>query len=188
MRLVLASSSPRRRALLASIGLGFEVISPNVDESRWPDEDPSMFVERVAKSKALVVDEPDCIVIAADTVVIYEGRVLGKPAHPHEAIAMLSALEGERHSVMTGLAVRSGDRVETAVETTLVTFTSLTESEIAGYVATGEPLDKAGAYGLGGLGAVFVESVDGSPSNVIGLPLVPLARLLRAFGVDLLAG
>ena len=147
-----------------------------------------MFVERVATSKALVVDEPDCVVIAADTVVIYEGRVLGKPAHPHEAIAMLSALEGERHSVMTGLAVRSGERVETAVETTLVTFTSLTESEIAGYVATGEPLDKAGAYGLGGLGAVFIESVDGSPSNVIGLPLAPLARLLRAFGVDLLAG
>ncbi len=186
MRIVLASGSPRRRELLASIGLGFEVVVPDVDESRYPDEDPSMFVERVARSKAAVVDDPGAVVIAADTVVIFEGRVLGKPAHPNEAISMLTALEGERHSVMTGLAVKAGDRMESTVETSLVTFTSLTAAEIAGYVSSGEPLDKAGSYGLGGLGAVLVESVQGSPSNVIGLPLAPLARLLRVFGVDLL--
>lgn len=145
-----------------------------------------MFVERVARSKAAVVDDPGAIVIAADTVVIFEGRVLGKPAHPSEAISMLTALEGERHSVMTGLAVKAGERMESMVETSQVSFTPLTAAEIAGYVASGEPLDKAGSYGLGGLGAVLVESVQGSPSNVIGLPLAPLARLLRAFGVDLL--
>lgn len=145
-----------------------------------------MFVERVARSKADVVDDPGAIVIAADTVVVFEGRVLGKPAHPNEAIAMLTALEGQRHTVMTGLAVRSGSQVESAVEISEVTFSSLTGGEIAGYVASGEPLDKAGSYGLGGLGAILVESVHGSPSNVIGLPLAPLARLLRALGVDLL--
>ncbi len=159
-----------------------------MDERRFPDEEPAVFVERVARAKAGVVDDPDAVVIAADTIVVFEGHVLGKPAHPNEAISMLSALEGERHTVMTGLAVRSGERIESVVEISEVTFTSLTQEEIAGYVASGEPLDKAGSYGLGGLGAVFVESVHGSPSNVIGLPLAPLARLLRAFGVDLLSG
>jgi septum formation protein len=188
LRIVLASGSPRRSALLSSIGLGFEIVVPDVDESRFPDEDPAMFVERVARSKAAVVDDPGAVVIAADTVVVFEGHVLGKPAHPNEAIAMLTALEGERHTVMTGLAVRSGPRTESTVGISEVTFSSLTPNEIAGYVASGEPLDKAGSYGLGGLGAILVESVHGSPSNVIGLPLAPLARLLRAFGVDLLAG
>jgi septum formation protein len=186
LRIVLASSSPRRRSLLSSIGLGFEVVVPDVDESRYPDEDPSMFVERVARAKAAVVDDPDAVIIAADTTVVFEGRVLGKPVHPHEAISMLSALEGERHTVMTGLAVRHGERMESTVEISEVLFSPLTPEEIAGYVASGEPLDKAGSYGLGGLGAILVESVHGSPSNVIGLPLAPLARLLRAFGVDLL--
>lgn len=159
---------------------------PDVDESRYPDEEPSTFVERVARAKAAVVDDPDAVIIAADTTVVFEGRVLGKPAHPNEAIAMLSALEGERHTVMTGLAVRRSDRMESTVEISEVLFSSLTPDEIAGYVASGEPLDKAGSYGLGGLGAILVESVHGSPSNVIGLPLAPLARLLRSFGVDLL--
>ena len=161
---------------------------PDVDESRYPDEDPSMFVERVARSKAAVVADTDAVIIAADTVVVFEGHVLGKPAHPNEAIAMLTALEGERHTVMTGVAVRFGERIESTVEISEVTFSPMTAVEIAGYVASGEPLDKAGSYGLGGLGAILVESVHGSPSNVIGLPLAPLARLLRAFGVDLLAG
>ncbi len=147
-----------------------------------------MFVERVSRSKASVVDDPGAVIIAADTVVVFEGRVLGKPAHPNEAISMLTALAGERHTVMTGVAVRSGEQVKSTVEMSEVTFSPLTELEIAGYVASGEPLDKAGSYGLGGLGAILIESVHGSPSNVIGLPLAPLARLLRAFGVDLLAG
>lgn len=188
MRVVLASGSPRRRALLESVGLGFEVLVPYVDESRWPDEEPAAFVERVARLKAEQVTEAGCVVIAADTVVLFEGRVMGKPVHPNEARAMLASLEGERHTVLTGLVVKAGDRVESTVEASEVHFTSLTEAEIAGYVATGEPLDKAGAYGLSGLGAVLVERVVGSPSNVVGLPLAPLARLLRAFGVDLLAG
>lgn len=188
MRVILASGSPRRRDLLASVGLGFEVVVPDVPEEHRPDEDPSTFVERVARDKAAAVDGRNSIVVAADTVVVHGGRILGKPAHPAEAMAMLESLSDDSHTVVTGLAVRLDSDVRTVVERTLVTFTSLTKTEIAAYVATGEPMDKAGAYGLQGLGAVFVDSVEGSPSNVVGLPLVPLARLLRSFGLDLLTG
>lgn len=186
MRLVLASGSPRRRDLLESIGLGFEIRVPDVAEVRLPDEDPARFVERMAREKANAVDAPGSVVIAADTVVVHRGKVLGKPGHPSEARSMLEALSGESHTVLTGLAVRTGDDVRTHVESSSVRFASLTTDEIARYVDTGEPMDKAGAYALQGLGAVFVESVTGSPSNVIGLPLAPLAQLLRAVGVELI--
>lgn len=186
MRIVLASGSPRRRDLLASTGIGFEVVVPDVDESMLPGESPTAYVERVARRKALAVDEPGAVVIAADTTVVHRGRVLGKPAHPSEAVSMLAALAGESHTVMTGLAVRAGDEIRSVVGHTRVSCVSLTHSEITAYVATGEPMDKAGAYALQGLGAVFVDSVDGSPSNVVGLPMAPLAQLLRSFGVDLL--
>lgn len=184
MRLVLASASPRRAELLRSIGLDFEVAVPDVDETRYPDEEPDHYVERVARLKASVVDGADAVVLAADTTVVHDGRVLGKPAHPAEARTMLQRLSGELHAVWTGVAVVSGGVVSSTVERSVVRMAVLTDTEIDRYVATGEPLDKAGAYALQGIGGMFVESVDGSPSNVIGLPLHVAVRLLRAHGVD----
>ena len=125
--------------------------------------------------------------IAADTTVVIEGRVMGKPVHPDEARQMLIRLSGASHEVLTGLAVRWGEQVVTAVESTMVRFLDLTEEEISDYVQSGEPMDKAGAYALGGQGGLFIDRVEGSPSNVIGLPLHSTARLCRALGVELLS-
>ena len=190
LRLILASSSPRRSQLLATLGVRFDVVAPNVDEHRHPNEEPFDYVLRVARTKAESAVATGVIVIAADTIVVIDGQVLGKPGHPEEAKAMLRRLSGASHEVLTGVAVaRSSDIVQiaTAVESILVKFLPMTEEEIADYVATGEPMDKAGAYALGGLGAIFVEAVHGSPSGVIGLPLHTTARLLRGLGVDLLS-
>ncbi len=190
LRLVLASTSPRRRALLESLGLRFEVVAPDVDEHRHPNEEPFDYVSRVARAKAESAVQSDAVVVAADTIVVIDGQVLGKPGHPDEAMTMLRRLGGDTHEVLTGVAVaRMTDIVQVvgAVESTLVKFLPMTDEEIVDYVATGEPMDKAGAYALGGLGAIFVEAVHGSPSNVIGLPLHMTARLLRGLGVDLLS-
>lgn len=188
MLLVLASGSPRRRELLAMIGLDFEVVVPDVDESRHPDEPPAEYVERVARDKALAAARPEAVVLGADTTVVAEGHVLGKPAHPAEARSMLLKLSGAVHAVYTGVAVVAAGETHSAVDVATVRFSPLTEEEIAAYVATGEPMDKAGAYALQGMGAVFVEAVEGSPSTVVGLPLHLTARLLRAAGVPLLGG
>ena len=190
LRLILASTSPRRRELLESLGLQFEVVDPEVDEHRHPNEEPFDYVARIARVKVEASLRPGAVVVAADTVVVIDGHVLGKPGHPEEAKTMLRRLDGITHEVLTGVAVaRMTDIVQvvTAVESTLVKFLPMTDEEIIDYVATGEPMDKAGAYALGGLGAIFVEAVHGSPSNVIGLPLHITARLLRALGVDLLS-
>jgi septum formation protein len=190
MKLILASGSARRRELLAGLGLSFSVEVPELDEHRHPGEEPDAFVERIARAKASVVAGPHRLVVAADTTVVIDGQILGKPAHPEEARSMLRRLSGKTHEVLTGVAVaRWGEAMElqSAVETTLVRFLALTEEEIDDYVATGEPMDKAGAYALQGLAAIYVESVTGSPSNVVGLPLHTLARLCRGAGVDLLS-
>ena len=190
MRLVLASSSPRRHQLLASLGLAFDVTNPEVDEIRHPDEEPYDYVERVAKAKVAAALGPDLVVVGADTTVVIEGTILGKPAHPDEAESMLRGLSGAVHEVLTAVAVGILDeqaQIVSAVESTLVRFLPLTAEEIADYVATGEPMDKAGAYALTGIGAVFVEAVQGSPSGVSGLPLHTLARLFRGLGLDLLS-
>lgn len=184
MRLILASGSPRRAALLESLGLSFGVAVPDVDESRFPEEEPDHYVERVARLKVAAVDGSDAVVLAADTTVVHEGKVLGKPAHPAEARRMLRHLSGDVHAVYTGVAVSSDGVVSSVVDRSLVRMSELTDHEIDRYVATGEPLDKAGAYALQGLGGMFVEAVDGSPSNVIGLPLHVAVRLLRAHGID----
>lgn len=184
MELILASGSPRRAALLESIGLTFRVVVPDVDEGRLPDEEPDHYVERVARLKAAVVDEADAVVIAADTTVVHEGRVLGKPEHPGEARTMLLRLSGDSHVVFTGVAVYGGRSMSSTVDRTLVRMVEMTDNEIDRYVATGEPLDKAGAYALQGIGGMFVESVEGSASNVVGLPLHIAALLLRAHGLD----
>lgn len=184
--LVLASASPRRAELLAVLGLAFDVFPSDIDETRLPDEHPHAYVERLARQKAAVAAGTGTVAIGADTAVVHEGDVLGKPAHPAEAQSMLSRLSGTVHHVVTGVAVAEvmDDRleVESTVESARVCFADLTASEIAAYVATGEPLDKAGAYALQGRGGVFVEWVEGHPTTIVGLPLPATRRLLARRG------
>jgi septum formation protein len=187
MKLILASSSPRRKELLESLGLEFEVVAPEVDELRLPGEEPWDYVERIARVKAAVASDAESLVIGADTTVVLDGRVMGKPVHPDEARQMLNRLSGLTHEVLTGVAVTLGSETVSAVESTLVRFLSLTDEEISDYIQSGEPMDKAGAYALGGLAALFVDRIEGSPSSVIGLPLHTTARLCRAVGVELLS-
>jgi septum formation protein len=185
--LVLASASPRRRDLLQLLGLRFEVRPAEADETPRPDEAPAALVRRLATAKAAAVvsGTGDEVVIAADTVVEVDGATLGKPADPDDAAAMLRRLSGRTHRVLTGLAVRHGAGAATAVVVTAVSFTALTEADIAWYVATGEPLDKAGAYAIQGAGGVFVERIDGSYHNVVGLPLAELASTCARMDIDL---
>lgn len=187
MRLVLASGSPRRQELLERLDLDFEVDQPGVDEARLPGELPAAYVERVARAKAIAVARPDRVVIGADTAVVHGGHLLGKPAHPEEARAMLRRLEGDTHDVFTGVAVATGEErvvVASMVDVTEVSMLAMTAEEIAAYVDSGEPMDKAGAYALQGSGGRFVESVRGSPFTVIGLPVHLLPRLLARVGAD----
>lgn len=183
----MASGSPRRRQLLETLGLDFDVEPTDVDETRMPGEPPGVYVERVAIDKATAAAGPDRVVIAADTAVVHEGNVMGKPGHPEEARAMLRLLQGDSHEVFTGVAAASWDgevKVDSTVDVTEVTLLSMTDDEIADYVSGGEPMDKAGAYALQGSGGRFVESVDGSPFTVIGLPVHLVARLVSHSGHD----
>lgn len=175
--------------MLATLGLDFEVVASGIDESRHPDEAPPVYAERMARAKASELAAPDTVVIAADTIVVHRGLVMGKPGHPAEAHSMLERLSGERHTVISGVAVAYGGSVPVVasdVEHTVVSFVDITADEIAAYVATGEPMDKAGAYGLQGAAGAFIDRVEGSPSNVVGLPLTLATRLLRAAGVRVL--
>jgi septum formation protein len=184
---VLASSSPRRRELLGRLGLDVTVRPVDVNETPHDNEDPVALVHRLARTKAAAAPAPPGgLVIAADTVVVLDDRILGKPADDGDAAAMLAALAGRVHEVLTGVAVRHADREAVGHAVTAVTFRPLTPAEIAWYVATGEPRDKAGAYGLQGAGAVLVERIDGSDTNVIGLPLALTLRLAHDVGADLL--
>jgi septum formation protein len=188
MRLILASSSPRRQELLQRLRLDFEMRPAEIDESRFPDEAPAAYVERVARAKAEAVAGEGLIVVAADTAVVHEGRIMGKPGHPEEARAMLRLLQGDVHEVFTGLAVTSwegGPRTRSTVDMAEVEFLPMTEGEIVRYVETGEPLDKAGGYALQGLGGAYVSKVIGSPFTVVGLPIHLLARLVAASGADM---
>ena len=184
MDIVLASTSPRRRELLGVLGVPFRVVAPvGVDERPLDGERPRDLAARLAADKARSVDGDP--VLAADTVVDIDGEILGKPGDAEDARGMLQRLSGRTHLVHTGVAVRSGDGVEVEVEvvTTSVRFTPLTPDAIEWYLATGEPFDKAGAYAIQGAGGVFVERVDGSVSNVIGLPLHTVVRLLGRRGI-----
>lgn len=190
LKLILASGSARRRQLLESLGLAFEVVAPQIDELRFPDEEPYDYVERVARAKATAVATAGTVVIAADTTVVLDGHVLGKPVHPEEAKSMLRRLSGTTNEVLTGVALaRMSDTLEVSseVSSTLVKFLVMTEEEIADYVNGGEPMDKAGAYALNGEAAIFIESVHGSPTGVVGLPLHVVARMFRRAGLDLLS-
>jgi septum formation protein len=188
-RLVLASSSPRRAQLLGRLGLTPEIRPAHLDETPLTDETPAALVVRLATAKAAAAAvaeaaAADEVVLAADTEVVLDGRTLGKPADRREAAAMLTALSGRSHAVMTGIAVQRGEhRVHDVVSTT-VAFRRLTDAEIAWYLDTGEPEGKAGAYALQGAGAVLVERVNGSDTNVIGLPLAETVALLRQVGLD----
>jgi septum formation protein len=179
-RLVLASASPRRRELLARLGLEPEVRPAGVDETPRAGEAAVPYVLRLAGEKAAAV--PGDLVLAADTAVVLDGEILGKPDGPAGAARMLEALSGRTHLVHTGVAVRSGATTSSAVSTSSVTFAPLTAADIAWYVATGEPFDKAGAYAVQGAGGLFVVAIEGSFSNVVGLPLHLLPRLFAAAG------
>jgi nucleoside triphosphate pyrophosphatase len=184
VRLVLASGSPRRRDLLTLLGVPFSATDADVDETPHDGERPLDLVRRLAADKARSVDGDP--VLAADTVVDVDGEVLGKPVGADDARRMLRRLSGRTHLVHTAVAVRSGEQVELAVVSTSVRFVSVSEEAIEWYVGTGEPLDKAGAYAIQGAGGALVEGVEGSVSNVVGLPLATVVRLLEKRGIRVL--
>ena len=191
MHIILASQSPRRRELLEQIGLtGFEIRPARGEERADPSLPPDRLVEALSRQKAEEVSsaaDPGDLVIAADTVVAIGGRVLGKPGTPARAAEMLASLSGRTHTVYTGITVCRDGRFLTEHEATSVRFRSLSPADISAYVSTGEPLDKAGAYGIQGLGALLVEGSEGDYGNVVGLPLVRLSRMLARFGLDVLS-
>lgn len=185
--LILASGSPRRRELLTGLGLSFFVRPADVDESMLTRETPDEHVQRLAAAKSRARMAEDELVLAADTVVVIDGEVLGKPVDEAAAKQMLSTLAGRRHSVLTGVCVTAGrgDRSRVGIERSEVEISPMSEDEIDWYVDTGEPLDKAGSYAIQGLGALFVTAVSGNYTNVVGLPL-PLTRsLFSDLGFDL---
>lgn len=187
--LVLASASPRRLALLARLGLAPVVRPADVDETPRSGEDATALAVRLSDAKAAMSAQEghDEVVLAADTVVVLDGRAVGKPVDPADAVAMLTVLSGRTHEVRTAVVVRRSGDQHLDVIATRVTFRELTDAEVAWYVATGEPADKAGAYGLQGAGAALVTRVEGSDTNVIGLPLAETVALLRRVGLDPLA-
>jgi septum formation protein len=182
---VLASASPRRRELLDLIGISHEVVPANIDETMRVREAPRRHAERLAREKASVVArrDPDLITIGADTIVVINRKVLGKPADVDQAARMLAMLSGREHTVITAVAVSRGKKLRSAVEEVRVRFRRLREDEIDAYIATGEPMDKAGAYGIQGYGATIVERIEGDYFAVMGLPLVRLVGLMRDVGV-----
>lgn len=184
-RLVLASASPRRRELLELAGLDPVVVPADVDEAALPGEDPVAYVARVARAKADGAPVAGgAVVVAADTTVVLDGHRLGKPRDAQDAVAMLRRLQGRGHLVLSGVAVlRPGGQIAQTVVTTQVVMAPLSREAIDAYVATGEPLDKAGSYGIQGRGAAFVARIDGSWTNVVGLPLVETLDLLRDAGI-----
>ena len=189
-KLILASKSPRRRELLERMGLAHTVIS--VDSDEWFPEDlsPSEIVKYISREKAFAAANmvaPEDIVITADTMVFLDDKKLGKPGDEDEAFLMLSALSGRVHTVCTGVTVMQGNRTLTEAEQTRVRFASLDEDTIRAYIRTGEPMDKAGAYGVQSLGALLIEGIEGDFFNVMGLPVRRLSLMLSRFGVQTLA-
>ena len=190
MAMILASQSPRRRELLGQMGFSFTVRPAKGEELAHPELTPAQLVEELARQKALEVSaeaEADDVVVAADTVVAIDGVVLGKPRDKAHAAEMLSALSGREHTVYTGVAVKRGETLLVEHEATQVRFRPLTEREIDLYIQTGEPMDKAGSYGIQGYGALLVEGIRGDYFNVVGLPICRLGRMLAQVGEDALA-
>lgn len=187
MNLILASASPRRKELLGLFHIPFEIRVADIDETMNADKSPFDEVARVSSLKAMAtLRNAGDVVVAADTIVVCEGKVLGKPHSEEEAVSMLRLLSGRDHQVMTGVTVVSGDRVQTFTEVTDIHFRELSEKEIRAYVATGEPMDKAGAYGIQGGAALFCTHMVGDYYNVMGLPVCRLGQLLREMAPDLM--
>ena len=190
--IVLASGSPRRQELLQRIGItDFDIRVPETEESYPEGLSPRQVVEYISREKADAAAKlctPEEIVITADTMVFLDEARLGKPADEADALRMLTSLQGRHHTVCTGITVRQGGRSLTESESTEVYFRPATEAELRGYIATGEPMDKAGAYGIQGMGALLVEKINGDFFNVMGLPVLRLSRMLSRFGVSFLDG
>ncbi len=186
MQLVLASASARRRELLAEAGVPFIVDAADIDERRLPNETAGEYARRVAQSKARLVRQrhPSDIVLGADTVVVVDEAVLGKPSSPDEAGDMLARLSGRAHDVLTAVFIEWPEAAHSFIETTRVWFRPLRADEIRAYVASGEPMDKAGAYAIQGLASRFVTRIEGSYSNVVGLPVAAVLQFLRQNGLD----
>ncbi|MGO3029806.1 Maf family protein [Pseudomonas helleri] len=189
--LFLASGSPRRRELLTQIGVPFQVVSASIDETPLPDECPAAYVERLARAKARAgrehllgssVSAPFCV-LGADTAVVLDDQILGKPVDEADALSMLMALSGREHEVLTAIAILAAERCETRVVRSRVSFRTISQQEAAQYWASGEPQDKAGGYAIQGLAAVFVAGLNGSYSGVVGLPVCETAELLGQFGI-----
>ena len=188
-RIILASQSPRRRQLLGQIGLtDFDILVPDADESYDPSLTPQEIVCSISRKKAeaarALCGDSDAVILAADTMVFLDGLRLGKPHSEAEAFQMLSALSGREHLVCTGVTMCRGDRLETRPETTAVRFASLSEEDIRRYIATGEPFDKAGSYGIQGRAGIFVERIEGDYYNVVGLPISRLCRELKSLEAE----
>lgn len=189
-RIILASQSPRRKQLLEQIGItNFDILVPRVEEDYDPSLSPEEIVSSICRKKGeaarALAGDPKAVIIAADTMVFLDGLRLGKPQDQVDAFTMLSVLSGRTHRVCTGVTLCRGERMETRVETTAVTFRPLTQDEIWGYIRSGEPMDKAGAYGAQGKAALFVSRIEGDYFNVMGLPLYLLGKMLEDFGVRL---
>ncbi len=185
-KLILASGSPRRRELLSRLGISFEIITKNIDESTIADETPSDLVQRLARQKAQAVyqDHPSCTILAADTVVALDGKIMGKPHDQNEAFAYLSMLNNRTHEVFSGICLIDKGQLKTQVVCTKVTFGCFSDDILKAYIATGEGADKAGAYAIQGQGAFLISSILGSPTNVIGLPMQEVCMLLMKAGIS----
>ncbi len=187
MKLILASQSPRRRELLAQLGYQFDCLTADIDETVHLNEQPSVYVDRLAREKATYiaqqVAEPSTLVLGSDTTVVFNDKILGKPKDINKCIEMLSLLSNHKHQVYTSVAVAQQNKIDSVVVCTDVYFKKLTQQEIERYWQTGEPQDKAGAYGIQGIGGQFVTKIQGSYSSVVGLPLYETAQLLAQFGL-----
>ncbi|MGH9754376.1 MAG: Maf family protein [Blastocatellia bacterium] len=181
--LILASSSPRRSELLRAAGIDFTVRSSDIDEAIRPNEQPRDYVVRLSREKARAVVRGDELALGADTTVVINGEILGKPTDAEEAGRMLRALSGQWHEVLTGVTLARADRIISAVSSTRVKFAELSDAEIEWYVSTGEPMDKAGAYAIQGHASLFIERIEGSYSNVVGLPMQLTYQLARQMGL-----
>lgn len=183
--LILASSSPRRRDFLNNMGVNYQIIKPHIDESVLPKEEPAVYVERMACTKAQVIanEHNNEVVLAADTIVVVEDEILGKPQDREDAKRILRKLSGRTHQVMTAVCIRKGDIVHKFTQVTNVTFAALDEALIETYVASGECDDKSGAYAVQGIGAMLIEKVEGSVSSVVGLPICQVRQILAEFGI-----
>ena len=187
-RLVLASASPRRAALLREAGWAFEVAPVDLDETLRPGETAQAYVERLAQAKAAAAasKDPEAVVLGADTTVVVQGQVLGKPLDSADAARMLRLLSGRTHDVLTGICLRKGLRSLVHVESSRVRIAALSDAEIEWYIGTGEPFDKAGGYAVQGLASRFIEAIEGSYSNIVGLPVASVNSLLKQLGCDTL--